>query len=220
MYASAIANSNASAGGAPGAAGGTKELGKDAFLKLLMAQLSNQDPLQPVDNQAFIAQLAQFSSVEQLQALGSRLDTLLLAQASANQMSTASLVGKDVLFKADGLDLPAQGGASVQARLAADADVTAVVQDAQGRTVRTLQLGRRTAGTVDVAWDGRDEQGRTLPAGHYALVLGAKDGKQDVGVETRGRGRVQGVSFDGEVPVLLVGASRVRLADVVEINQA
>lgn len=219
MYTSAIANSNATNSGSSGTAA-AKELGKDAFLKLLMAQLGNQDPLQPVDNQAFVAQLAQFSSVEQLQGLGSRLDTLLLAQASANQLSTAALVGKEVAFKSTGLDLPAEGGTAMQAKLAGDADVTAVIQDASGRTVRTLQLGRRTAGTLEIAWDGRDEQGRALPAGHYGVVLSARDGKQEVGVELRGRGKVQGVSFDGDVPVLLVGASRVRLADVLEINQA
>jgi flagellar basal-body rod modification protein FlgD len=219
MYASTIATANATASSAATPAA-SKELGKDAFLKLLMAQLSNQDPLQPVDNQAFIAQLAQFSSVEQLQGLGSRLDTLLLAQASSNQLSTASLVGKEVAFKANGLDLPAEGGTAMQARLAGEADVTAVIQDASGHTVRTLQLGRRTGGTLEVAWDGKDDQGRALPAGHYGVVLSARNGKQEVGVELRGRGKVQGVSFDGDVPVLLVGASRVRLADVMEINQA
>src|SRR6266540_5547596 len=102
----------------------TKGLGKDDFLKLLTAQLANQDPLQPVDNQAFIAQLAQFSSVEQLQNLTSRLDTLLLATASTNQMSTASLVGKDVAFKADGVDVAAGVSSPLQIKLPARATVT------------------------------------------------------------------------------------------------
>ncbi len=72
------------------------DLGKDDFLRLLTAQLANQDPLQPTDNQAFIAQLAQFSSLEQLQGVSSRLDTLLVAQTSGNQLTAASLVGKTV----------------------------------------------------------------------------------------------------------------------------
>src|SRR5690242_15281966 len=97
-----------------GAASTADSLGKDAFLKLLTAQLANQDPLAPVDNTAFIAQLAQFSSVEQLQNVSSRLDSLLLATASANQLSTASLVGKDVGFKADGVDLAAGASSSMQ----------------------------------------------------------------------------------------------------------
>src|SRR5918911_1658535 len=107
MDATRIATSSASAASGSSSATPTSktELGKDDFLKLLTAQLANQDPLQPVDNQAFIAQLAQFSSVEQLQGVSSRLDTLLLATASANQMNTASLVGKDVSFSADGVDV-------------------------------------------------------------------------------------------------------------------
>ena len=94
-------------------------LGKDDFLKLLTTQLQHQDPLQPMDSQAFIAQLAQFSSVEQLTALGTRLDTLLVAQASANQLQTASLVGKEVLFRSDQLRLDGKPVAA-QARLSRD----------------------------------------------------------------------------------------------------
>jgi flagellar basal-body rod modification protein FlgD len=198
-----------------------KELGKDEFLKLLIVQLQNQDPLQPVDNQAFIAQLAQFSSVEQLQAVGSRLDTLLLAQASANQMSTASLVGKDLLYRADGIDAGPGQPSAAQLQLTSRADVTLLVRDASGRTVRTLQLGSRAAGAVDVAWDGKDEAGNTVAAGHYQVTLSAKDATgKDVAVELRARGRVRGVTYDGDVPMLLVGASKVRMSDVVEINQA
>src|SRR6266542_704728 len=161
-------------------------LGKDEFLKLLTAQLANQDPLQPVDNQAFIAQLAQFSSVEQLQNLTSRLDTLLLATASTNQMSTASLVVKDVAFKADGVDVAAGVSSPLQIKLPARATVTAVVQDASGRTVRTLPMGVRDAGTFDLGWDGRGDGGAPLPAGHYTVKLSAKgtDGS-DVAAEGR-----------------------------------
>lgn len=95
-----------------GTAGGTA-LGKDDFLKLLTAQLANQDPLQPVDNQAFIAQLAQFSSLEQLQGVSTRLDDLLLAAGASTQLSAASLVGRTVAFRngvdASGQDVRATG---------------------------------------------------------------------------------------------------------------
>jgi flagellar basal-body rod modification protein FlgD len=197
-----------------------KELDKDAFLKLLVTQLSNQDPLSPVDNQAFIAQLAQFSSVEQLTAVGRRLDTLLLAQASANQLQTASLVGKDVLFRSDRVELGATGDARLQASVAGAAEVTAVVKDASGKVVRNLSLGKRPGGALDFAWDGRDADGRRLPAGSYAVELSARGGDGGaVLVDLRQRGRVQGVRFDGDAPLLLVGSSQVRLADVLEITQ-
>ncbi len=95
------------------AATGSTALGKDDFLKLLTAQLANQDPLQPVDNQAFIAQLAQFSSLEQLQGVSARLDDLLLATNASTQVTAAALVGKTVEFRsgvdASGQDVRATG---------------------------------------------------------------------------------------------------------------
>lgn len=218
MYTSATSGSSGSTGfGSTAAASG--EMGKDAFLKLLITQLQNQDPLQPVDNQAFIAQLAQFSSVEQLQGLGSRLDTLLLAQASANQMNTTTLVGKDVAFKSDGVDLVAGQGAAMEAQLSAPGALKAVIQDASGRVVRTLDLGSCPAGATTITWDGLGPSGEVLPPGHYKVILSARSGDEKVGADLRIRGRVTGVTFDSSGALLQVGGSRVRLADIMEINQ-
>ncbi len=157
--------------------GGTNQLGKDDFLKLLTAQLANQDPLQPVDNQAFIAQLAQFSSLEQMQNVTTKLD--------------------------------------------APAAVTVVVQDGTGRTVRTMALGGHDAGTFDLGWDGRDDQGNALPAGHYKLSISAKaaDGSSPA-VEVRATGKVTAVGFDGGAAQLVVGNTYLKLSDVVQITQS
>ncbi len=203
-------------------AASTNQLDKNAFLKLLTAQLANQDPLQPVDNQAFIAQLAQFSSLEQLQNVGSKLDSLLSATTSSTQVSTAGLVGKTVGFKADGTDI-VQGGAvsPMTVNLSARATVTAVVQDASGATVRTLALGAHDAGAFDLGWDGRDAGGNTLPAGHYTVTLSAKDASgADVDVSASAQGMVRGVTFDGSTAALLVGGATVKLSDVTQITQS
>src|SRR5512146_3329236 len=142
MTTTAISSTTASAAQPAASATPRNTLGKDDFLKLLTAQLSNQDPLQPVDNQAFIAQLAQFSSLEQLQGVSSRLDSLLLATASSNQLEAASLVGKTVSYHADGVDVvQGQPPPALQASVAARATVTAIVQDASGRAVRAIPLG-------------------------------------------------------------------------------
>jgi flagellar basal-body rod modification protein FlgD len=196
-------------------------LGKDAFLKLLTAQLSNQDPTEPVDNQAFIAQLAQFSSLEQLQGVSSRLDSLLLAMGSSNQLGAASLVGKDVTFKTSGFDLEEGAAPALQANLSSRAAVVAIIQDSSGRAVRALDLGVHDAGTFDVGWDGRDGSGTALAPGHYTVKLAATgvDGS-DVTVEARSRGRVRGASFDGDEATLLVGTNQVNMSDVVQITQS
>lgn len=197
-----------------------KELGKDDFLRLLTTQLSNQDPLKPVDNQAFIAQLAQFASVEQLQKVGSDLETLLLSQTSQTQLSVAGLVGKEVLFRADGVDLAAGGTARLDAQLSAPAQVTAVVQDGSGRTVRTLALGARQSGPLAVEWDGLDDAGNAAPAGHYRVVVTGRDASgAALPVDARTRGVVDGAAFGADGPLLLVGGARVKLSDVVEIHQ-
>ncbi len=214
------ATSDPSAAQQAGASTSRNTLGKDDFLKLLTAQLSNQDPLQPVDNQAFIAQLAQFSSLEQLQGVSSRLDSLLAAATSSNQLSAASLVGKDVVFKTSDVELSSGTAPALEANLASRANVVAIIQDSSGRTVRTLALGAHDAGSFDVGWDGRDGNGNALPPGTYGVKLAASaaDGS-DVAVEARSRGTAKGVSFDGSGAQLLVGTNQVDMSDVVQITQ-
>ncbi len=222
MSTAVVSVSSATAGSSAASAPTRKAMGKDDFLRLLLTQLQNQDPLSPVDNSQMLAQLAQFSSLEQMQSVASGLDSLLLAQASANQMSTANLVGRSVTFRTGGVDW-VKGGQplALQAQLADAADVTAVVQDASGRTVRTIRLGPSQAGAVAFSWDGRDDKGGEVPAGRYQVLLSAKGGAgEDVGVEMRAQGVVRGVTFEDGVPLLLIGGSRVKMSDVVEITQA
>jgi flagellar basal-body rod modification protein FlgD len=198
-----------------------KELGKDDFLRLLTTQLANQDPLKPMDNQAMIAQLAQFASVEQLSGMRQGLETLLLSQASQTQLSAASLVGREVRFRADGVDLAAEGAATFAAQLASPAAVTVAIRDGSGRTVRTLALGPREAGRLDLSWDGLDDAGRRLPAGRYAVsISGTGADGAAIAVEPLARGVVSGAAFGDAGPLLLVGGARVRLADVLEIHQS
>ncbi len=196
-------------------------LGKDDFLKLLTAQLANQDPLQPVDNQAFIAQLAQFSSLEQLQGVSTRLDNLLQTIGSSNQMSTASMVGRNVTYQTGGVDLIAGTPPSLQANLEAAGSVTAVIQDSSGRAVRTIKTGAHAAGSFDLGWDGRDGNGNALPSGRYTATLSAtaSDGSA-VTVSAQSQGVVRGVSLAGGTTQLMVGSSLVKMSDVVQITQS
>lgn len=203
-------------------AGPTGKMGKDEFVKLLMAQLGHQDPLSPMDSQAFVAQLAQFANVELLQATNGRLEALLVAQAAGNQMSAASLVGKDVLYRSEQVTLEAGAGAAIQGELAqAASSVTVVLTDAAGKTVRTLKLGAYAQGPLDIAWDGLDDQGQPLPAGDYRVQITAADSEgNNVAVEQRALSRIVGVSFQNGYPELLVGNSRIKLSEVVEIDEA
>lgn len=204
----------------PGTTGSNK-MGKDEFLKLLMAQLSNQDPASPADTGAFVAQLAQFSSLEQTQNMNTNLENLLVAQASATQNSAINLVGKDVVFKTDQLTLDASGMATASAKLGAPAGVvTAVITDPNGKIVRTIDLGAHAAGTVDVTWDGRDDHGTPMQPGDYTITVNAVDAnRQPVAVEQRGHAVVGGISFESGVPQLLIGSQKVKMSSVIEVNE-
>ncbi|HWV37307.1 MAG TPA: flagellar hook capping FlgD N-terminal domain-containing protein [Vulgatibacter sp.] len=199
--------------------GGSNELGKDAFLKLLLTQMANQDPLSPQDSQAFVAQLAQFATVEQLQGVGSRLDSLVLAQAASNQTGVATLAGKEVRFASRTVPLEKGIPVSFTGDLAADAaQVDVIIKDSAGRVVRTLHLDARSKGEQAIVWDGLDDRGNELPSGEYDVQITAKDGAgKNVDVKQWMRARVDGVSFEKGFPELIIGSLRVSLSDVIDI---
>jgi flagellar basal-body rod modification protein FlgD len=201
---------------------GSSKLGKDEFLKLMMAQLAQQDPTAPSDSNAFVAQLAQFSGLEQMQNVNSSLESLLVGQASQNNTGALNLVGKDVLYKTDKITLEdGQKSATTSAKLGAEAsDVTATITDDQGRVVRTLKLGGAKAGDLEIEWDGREESGNTAKPGKYTVSITAKDSKGNlVDVEQRGHGRVTGVSFEKGYPEAILGDQHLKMSDIVEINE-
>jgi len=218
---SEVFGSKATPGDPQEAAKASNKLGKDEFLKLLMTQMGNQDPTAPNDSQAFVAQLATFAQLELQQNGNKTLDSLLLAQASATQTSMSNFVGKDVVFKSDTIQLIGGEKAGGIASLKADAtNVTAVVTDKDGQTVRTLRLGAHESGTVEFEWDGRDDSGRVMPAGEYGLRVTAQDVQgKSVAVEQRGAGHVDGLAYVDGVATLKLGDVKVKVSDIVEINE-
>jgi flagellar basal-body rod modification protein FlgD len=200
---------------------GSNKLGKDEFLKLLMAQLGHQDPTAPTDSEAFVAQLAQFASLELQQNTNASLDNLLVAQAASQQTAVLTMVGRDVTFRTDKISLADGVASTTSARIQEPAaSTTAVIVDSSGRTVRTMQLGPQAAGTFDVTWDGRDDMGNPQPPGTYTVRVTASDAAgKSIEVQQRGAGRVTGISFEDGVPELLLGTEHVKLSDIVEIKE-
>jgi flagellar basal-body rod modification protein FlgD len=200
---------------------GSSALGKDDFLKLLMAQLQNQDPTAPTDDSAFVAQLAQFSALEQAQGTNSRLDQLLAAQTSTTQTAAVDFIGKVVDFRTDTMNLEAGLATTADVTLGGNAaKASAQIVDATGRVVRTLQLPAQVAGTVPVTWDGNDDVGTRQPPGAYTLRVTATDAAgNSVPVSLQGSGAVAGVAFDNGVPGLLVNGTTVRMSQVTSINE-
>ncbi|HVU05606.1 MAG TPA: flagellar hook capping FlgD N-terminal domain-containing protein [Polyangiaceae bacterium] len=184
---------------------GGKGMGKDDFLKLLVAQLKNQDPLAPQDNTQFVAQLAQFSSLEQSMGINDRLDALTAQFKGLSNTGDIGLVGSTIAARGNLITVDGSGaGAQLSFTLGAASDSTKIgITDSTGRTVRTLDIGKHAAGIVRVMWDGRDDTGIVQPAGTYAVTVQAKtaDGG-GVSVDQQSTGVVKAISFDKGYPVL------------------
>jgi len=211
---------SAATSGTSSTSSSSQTLGKDDFLKLLTAQLQNQDPLSPMDNTAFVAQMAQFSSLEQLQNLNDSLTTFL-ATASGNGIAAATpLLGRTVAVNGSALDLQAGTPSSLNYGLPASAaGVTLQIKGSSGTVVRTLALGAQTAGSHQVAFDGRDDTGAPLASGSYTYSASAVDpsGQTISGIVTGG-GQVTGITVDNGQTMLVIGQTQVPLSAVVGVS--
>ncbi len=194
-----------------------KTLDKDAFLSLLIRQLKNQDPLSPLQPHELAAQLAQFSSVEQL----SNLNTAMEAQTLASQMAalvgqtslSASLLGRDIVAYGSQVHIPTSGEASVRIDVGAGGGVgTLTIKDANGTVVATRHLGRVNPGAQDLALP------RDLPAGDWTYEVSVKSGERSVSVTPYTSGSVTAVEFKNGRIVLKLGSLEVSLDDLLQIE--
>jgi flagellar basal-body rod modification protein FlgD len=195
---------------------------QDDFLKLLITQLQNQDPLQPMDNQQFAAQLAQFNSLGQLIDINSKLSGLQSGQGSMNQYNAASLIGKEISAAGNQISLSAAGSPSINYQLSANAArVVVSIVNASGELVRQIDAGARGAGDQTVVWDGKDSAGNKLAAGEYGFAINAADSNgRTVAASGNIQGVVTGVKLDGAAPVLEVGPLQVPLSAVTAVRSA
>jgi len=150
----------------------------DRFLKLLVTQLKNQDPMNPMENAELTMQLAQMSTVEGINKLNDGLDALSAQFKATQVIQGTSLVGRNVLAEGDVLTLTAAGAVGgVQLDTAADS-VKVQVLDANDFVIQTLDLGKQSAGLARFAWDGKDSNGVAQVAGDYSFqVLATAEGK-------------------------------------------
>ena len=206
---------------------GSSVMGKDEFLLLLVTQLRNQDPMNPMDGQQFAAQLAQFSSVEQLINIDRTLAAHgemngLLAQ-SVNSGVAAGLIGKSI--QADGNAVHWSGGDDVPLHfeLAGEATkVTVKVRDADGTVVREMEVDARDAGRHSAAWDGKNAAGVAVPKGTYTFEVEAvagKDGKDKVGATPFIQGKVDRITFGQDGIMLWIGEQAIPMGAVRTVKE-
>jgi flagellar basal-body rod modification protein FlgD len=156
---------------------GSTTLGQADFLKLMTAQLANQDPFNPVDNTQMVAQMAQFSSVAGISQMNTTLSSIASKLGGTSATDALSYVGRTVLTEGATAYPRTSGGIAGAVELDKPAtDVNVTISDANGVTLKTLSLGAQPAGTVSYDWDGTTNSGAAAGAGPYKVSVTAQDG--------------------------------------------
>jgi len=200
---------------------GSGQLSQSDFLQLMTAQLSNQDPTQPMDSGQFMAQIAQFSMVSGVQDMQSSIQQLV-ASISANQaMQAAALVGHQVVTAGSSAELGVNGtlGGAVNVSQAAS-DVGVGIYDGSGQLVKTLDLGAQGAGLAPFSWNGVTDSGATAPSGVYTIQAQANVNGETQAMTTYVAATVDSVSIDNSSQQVLLNTSNgqsVTMSDVQQI---
>ena len=185
------------------------------FLKLLVTQLNNQDPLNPMENAELTSQLAQMSTVSGIEKMNATLQSLVGQGASGQLLQASALVGHPVLAVGGNLVAGTDGaGFAVELPVSADS-VKAVITDAGGNTVRTIDMGAQAAGLCPQSWDGKNDAGDALPPGKYQVKVIASNGTAAVPCTTLTYDQVDSASqANGTLSLDLRSGRSIPLTDV------
>jgi flagellar basal-body rod modification protein FlgD len=200
------------------------EMGQQEFLQLLVAQMRNQDPINPLDSKEFAAQLAQFNSVEQLISVNSGLSTLQGSQemmsASLTNSMAASMTGKHVKALSSEVYLAPGGQSKIQYKLNNSAsEVEIVIRNESGSEVRREKLSGVAGGENQWSWDGRNDAGDRMADGNYYVEVQASNDGSKVEALTYVEGTVGKVRYTGSGVFLHVNGVNVSIGDVEEVAQ-
>lgn len=201
---------------------GDNQLDKDAFLKLMLAQMKHQDPTNPMQSHEMAAQLAQFTSLEQLNNINSTLEEMKNSQSPNGNFQALAFIGKKV--SGDSSKLTRAAGDtrhSFNFELLNDAsNVELTIKDAGGNLVRKLEYNNLKKGQNSVEWNGLMEDGLAARPGEYKLSVNAKNSNgARVHAKTSFEGRITGLNYTSQGPVLLVGDQTIKLSDVRKIEE-
>jgi flagellar basal-body rod modification protein FlgD len=172
------------------------EEAQDRFMKLLVAQLQTQDPLNPLDNAAVTSQMAQISTVQGIEKLNQSMSSLNDMYKSSQSVSAAALIGRIALASGSQTVL-SSGKAVAGVSLAKDAEQVVInVNDATGKTVYTETLKDQKAGVLQFQWDGKDKNGNAQADGNYSISVSAKQGDTAVEASPLTYSVIQAISWE------------------------
>ncbi|HJW55279.1 MAG TPA: flagellar hook assembly protein FlgD [Burkholderiaceae bacterium] len=191
---------------------------QDRFMKLLVTQMKNQDPLNPLDNAQMTSQLAQLSTVTGIDKLNTTIESLTSSFQTGQSLQAASMIGHAVMVPGSNITL-AEGKALLGLELAEPADnVKVAIRDAAGKVVHTMDLGSREVGAWPLAWDGKTDAGVAAADGQYTFDITATRGGQKISATALAFGEVGSVSAGTQgVKLNVTNVGAVNLADVRQI---
>ena len=200
----------------------SEDMGKQDFLTLFTAQLQNQDPLEPVKNEAFVAQLAQFSQLEALTNMQGSLDKFVTSMAAERMLGGVSMIGKKVAVSDGTARLDNTDGVDANIDLPTGASgIRVQVFDAKGNPVQELIAGPQNPGTAKVNWDGKDALGNQAPLGLYRMVAQAVVDGKNTNVTVSTLATVKSITTnpsDGSVTLEVDGGKSILMTDVKRVG--
>jgi len=199
----------------------SQTLGQADFLRLMTAQLKNQDPFSPVDNTQMVAQMAQFSSVAGISQMNSTLTQIADKLGASSASDALAYVGRTVLTAGNIAYGRSSGGIAGAVQLGGDAsDVTVAIQDANGNLLKTMSLGPQDKGTVGFDWDGKTDAGEDAGSGPFTVTTYAQNNGATIASQALVWAPVAAVSMpsSGEAQLTLPGIGQIPVSDVVEVG--
>ncbi len=192
---------------------------QDTFLTLMLTQLQNQDPMQPLESGEFLSQLAAFETAAGVDGLQSSVGQLNQSFYTSQALQAATLIGHDVLTDGSTATLASEGSISGYVELPASASPVEVqIKDSSGAVVRTIDLGSQGAGRVTFEWDGTDASGDRMPAGDYTLSCDIVIDGATQAARISTSAAVQSVTLSGsDIMLNLAGGSQIPFSQVTEI---
>lgn len=204
----------------PTAATGKKNLGKDDFMKLLLAQLKNQDPTSPMDAKDFSAQMAQFTSVEQMLNVNQNLQKLQDGQTALNTANAVNLIGKTIDSPGNSINLVKNQAQTLNYSLLKDASLVSIdIFDPSGQKVTTLTEGSKSADKNHATWSGIDGNGNQMESGKYTFSVKAIDTDGNaMEASTYASGLVSDVVFEGGKSYAIVNGNKIPASEISRVG--
>ena len=218
---SKLGNLSTSQGNLQKTAGPKDKMGRDEFLKLLMAQIKYQDPMNPMDSTQFSAQLAQFSSLEQLLQANEALKEIQNSLAEQKSSNILDYIGKKAKIGGNSILIKDQKAEPFSYTLMDNANVSVVISGDRGLEVRRMDLGWQSKGQQVIPWDGKNNRGARIEDGTYTFEVLATDANgQPVSYEAHRTAEITGVVYDNGEPRLKIGNDLINPENILEITKS